>query len=423
MIEIACTQCGKRYKVKEEVQGKRVRCAACKVEFEAQPAVCLMELALMQPSLKLVEAIRTGSLSDLGFFLNHHFTMIQAPGVEGYSPLTCEVKLERKKFMSIVVFTSAERSGVFAGKNSGMLDEAGELSGFVMEGWQLVKHSPKDVGFLVDPESEHASLLAPADWEPLRKALVRFEREPQLKAAIPQPHPQAGAQSHLTDAASIVRNQSFAYLDYMGFQCARWLPAPDMSRQLRPTLEIAGRLAALAGVFAWGSAPPEAIPNRALSDYFKKSSLSKYLTKEEAAIVTTPRQQAMEKHQHQVGWLLENMWPLAWVLGFDSEPDIDGNQIDQDISMRIIMEFLDKVSISLDDLVRKSQVRTQHEVVAKEDLFYCAHNAVRCAQTGQSTVPAGFDPVANGGVIHERRRSLTWCLSPGVRWHDTDLST
>ena len=69
-----------------------------------------------------------------------------------------------------------------------------------------------------------------------------------------------------------VRNQTLAYLDYMGFQCARWLPAPDMSRRLRPINEIAGRLAALAGLFAWASAPKEVMPNSFIAEYFKKNS-------------------------------------------------------------------------------------------------------------------------------------------------------
>ena len=64
------------------------------------------------------------------------------------------------------------------------------------------------------------------------------------------------------------------------------------------------------------------------------------------------------------------------------------------------------------------------DIIALEDLFYCAHNAVRSAQTGEAgTVPSGFHPVNNGGVVHERRHGLTWLISAGVAWDDTDLST
>ncbi len=31
--------------------------------------------------------------------------------------------------------------------------------------------------------------------------------------------------------------------------------------------------------------------------------------------------------------------------------------------------------------------------------------------------------VGEGGVVHEHRHALTWVLSPGTLWEDTDLST
>jgi hypothetical protein len=66
----------------------------------------------------------------------------------------------------------------------------------------------------------------------------------------------------------------------------------------------------------------------------------------------------------------------------------------------------------------------ERKVQQLEDLFYCVHNAVRSAQLGHADrVPEGFHPVRDGGCIHERRHALTWTLSPGVDWDDTDLST
>jgi hypothetical protein len=48
---------------------------------------------------------------------------------------------------------------------------------------------------------------------------------------------------------------------------------------------------------------------------------------------------------------------------------------------------------------------------------------VRSAQLGGKTVPNNFDPIGNGGVIHERRHALTWMLSKGTTWDNTDVST
>ena len=48
---------------------------------------------------------------------------------------------------------------------------------------------------------------------------------------------------------------------------------------------------------------------------------------------------------------------------------------------------------------------------------------MRSAQLGSDTVPEGFHPVGDGGTVHERRHALTWILSAGVDWDETDLST
>jgi hypothetical protein len=59
-----------------------------------------------------------------------------------------------------------------------------------------------------------------------------------------------------------------------------------------------------------------------------------------------------------------------------------------------------------------------------EDLFYCAYSAVRSAvYGGAASVPERFDPMVNGLVIQERRHALTWMVSPGVAWQETDRST
>lgn len=117
------------------------------------------------------------------------------------------------------------------------------------------------------------------------------------------------------------------------------------------------------------------------------------------------------------------MWPLAWVLGFEAEPTIEAAQIDMAVGRAIIVNFLGGTNGSIDEFVRGAEVRSRREVVELEDRFYCAHNAVRSAQLGEETVPEDFDPVAHGGVVHERRHALTWCLSPGIDWDETDLNT
>jgi Domain of unknown function (DUF4272) len=118
------------------------------------------------------------------------------------------------------------------------------------------------------------------------------------------------------------------------------------------------------------------------------------------------------------------MWALAWVLGFHPPPDPVSGQVSDEISRAIVLDFLPGLDASVDDLLERARPRTQEQVVELEDVFYCAHNAVRSAQTGSTTaVPKDFHPVRDGGAIHERRHSLTWAISPGVKWEETDLST
>ena len=81
------------------------------------------------------------------------------------------------------------------------------------------------------------------------------------------------------------------------------------------------------------------------------------------------------------------------------------------------------VESTLDTMLAGTSPRSPDEVISMEYRFYCAHNAVVSARMGSDTVPEGFDAAVDGAAIEERRRSLTWCLSPDIEWDETDLST
>ena len=112
------------------------------------------------------------------------------------------------------------------------------------------------------------------------------------------------------------------------------------------------------------------------------------------------------------------------ILGFDPPPDPMSGQVPNEVSRAVVLDFLPGLDASVDDLLHAARPRAGEAVVELEDVFYCAHNAVRSAQTGSTTaVPRDFHPVRDGGAIHERRHALTWAISPGVAWEETDLST
>lgn len=228
-------------------------------------------------------------------------------------------------------------------------------------------------------------------------------------------------------AGEAIRKRSLAILTKGGFEAVGSLPTAGHRRgvagKLRSTREIAQRLMALNALFIWASAPEEAIGSREVMEYVKRNGLREHLTEKESAILSLPRTKALEQHAGSVGWRLENMWSLAWVLGFEMEPNPMLGQIPEEITRALVMEFLPGLDSSVEDLLKKTKPRALKEVQELEDVFYCSHNAVRSAQMGSKTVPAGFHPVNDGGAIHERRHALTWTLSPEIEWDDTDLST
>jgi Domain of unknown function (DUF4272) len=193
---------------------------------------------------------------------------------------------------------------------------------------------------------------------------------------------------------------------------------------LRPIAEIAARVLALDALCAWVMEDPTQTPNARIRAYAQRNRSTKWMTTAERAIFELPKGRARAAHVDTIGWRLENLWALAWVLGFSPAPAVDGKMIPGKIFRSLVLQFMPGLTATVDDLVAKSRPRAEKTVAALEDLFFLAHNAARSAQLGaRRAVPRGFDPIAGGGVIHERRQSLTWCLSPGVRWEDTDVST
>jgi hypothetical protein len=223
-------------------------------------------------------------------------------------------------------------------------------------------------------------------------------------------------------APTPLRARSLSILESKGFKVAGNLPWIKESEVVRPTVEIASRFIALDCLYDWVAATESSISTAELNELKAENQVVEWLTADENQILSLPRMEARDRHLSTIGWKLENMWPLAWVLGFAPEPDVDGGMIKPDVIQKL-WDFILDVDISVAKLCKRATVRSDAAIIELEDVFYCAHNAVRSAQGGRKTVPAHFDPIVDGGTVHERRHALTWCLSPEVCWDDTDLST
>lgn len=221
-----------------------------------------------------------------------------------------------------------------------------------------------------------------------------------------------------------IRKSNLEQLKRDGFRPAEWLPIERelVGKQLRAPVEVASRLMALDAVFTWVAFTEEGVPDIRVQGYIIRNNLFQWMTEEEQLIVQLSRKLAQEEYLNLVGWKLENMWPLAWVLGFEVTPTYEG-QIQDSVSNSMIYEFMPGLGADVREWVGNLQPRPLEQVLALEDLFYCAHNAVRSAQLGSATVPEGFHPMFDGGAVQERRHSLSWCVSPNATWHETDLST
>ena len=195
------------------------------------------------------------------------------------------------------------------------------------------------------------------------------------------------------------------------------------ARALQLERQIAGRLLALNALFLFVSAPEDIAKTDRIHAFVDRNSLLDHLTSDERVILSLPRDDANLTHSANIGWRLENMWALAWILGFNPAPPFFQGQIPNEITRQMIVEFLPDLDSTIYHFLENIHSRTAEEAGQQEDLYYCAHNAVRSAQMGEDSVPHSFHPIRDGGVVHERRHALTWSMSPSTPWNDTDLST
>ncbi|MEE3999448.1 DUF4272 domain-containing protein [Tenacibaculum sp. FZY0031] len=219
--------------------------------------------------------------------------------------------------------------------------------------------------------------------------------------------------------SSIVRSQSITICHDAGFQPASSLPTIRETK-LRPANEIAGRLHAIKALVLWLMVPTENLPDEKIINFINQNKLLDFMTEEEKEILNVSRNNI--ELRNSIGWKFENAWPLAWYFGYN-EPEISGQMMTGEQMQEILINHTCSLDSLISEWLPNQHTLEEEKLVEKEDLFYCLHNAVRSAQLGGNTVPDGFDPIGNGGVIHERRHSLTWMLSNGTEWEDTDLST
>lgn len=161
--------------------------------------------------------------------------------------------------------------------------------------------------------------------------------------------------------------------------------------ELRDPDEIAARFLALNLLFTWVVAGEDEVPAEEITTMLEEHGLNDFLTDDERASFDQSRDEAHDDGRETIGWKLENMWPLAWALGFEREPSTDGEMIDEATTQAMLFEFAARL------LAEAPRPRSAEEVARLADAF-------------QEAPP--------NDVIAERLHALVWCLSPETDWDE-----
>lgn len=219
----------------------------------------------------------------------------------------------------------------------------------------------------------------------------------------------------MAQVSESMRDRHLRALAKVDLRAADWLPLADArwaEPKLRSKEEIVRRMMAAYITTAWVCAPEEIVPKQEVKSYLAKNKLSAgCFSRQEAEWIQAPREHARE-HAPQAGWIMENIWSLAWLVGYQPTPNPSAEQVSDVVFDPIRRKLMNGTQCSFQELLAKAKLRRIESIIALEDFLYCAHNACRNKQQTMKV-----------GVVQERRMPLTWALSPNVSWDDTDAST
>jgi hypothetical protein len=108
------------------------------------------------------------------------------------------------------------------------------------------------------------------------------------------------------------------------------------------------------------------------------------------------------------------MWAFAW--GLNLVADLDFTEICDDGFVYTLPDI--KKSESSESWRHRAYLRSADELLAKCDLAYCLHWAIRQASLDRKLPPGGL----RDGIVVPRRRSLEWMLSVEY-WDHVSLDT
>lgn len=217
---------------------------------------------------------------------------------------------------------------------------------------------------------------------------------------------------NFADFSKRMREFHVEELNQRGLVVDDQLPAADSRGllKLRPPEEIVRRLMAAFATIAWVCAPDEMVSEEKIKSYVETNGLADSFSSQEAEWFSSPRADVRDFAQ-EASWVTESVWGLAWLLGQSPTVCACEQQVPDSILIPIRDQFLGGFERSLEELLSDASVQPPERIITLEDFLFCAQDGVKNMENEELV-----------RLVKERRQALTWALSPGVQWDETDLS-
>lgn len=175
----------------------------------------------------------------------------------------------------------------------------------------------------------------------------------------------------------------------------------------RSAQDVVDRVRALHGVLAaaYGQPPDEIL------ETLDERELMPWVSADEHAMLLEPGD---ERLRVQISWRTECLQSLGWALGIYDELPLEG------LTQAAPEDFAPIAPEADAGTPADVELRDERELMARLDVFYCAHWAVR--DHDLTGLPADFPEEIVDGAVWERRHALEWLLSD-TPWDDIELST
>ena len=164
---------------------------------------------------------------------------------------------------------------------------------------------------------------------------------------------------------------------------------------LRSKEEIIDRLIALTIVSAKALEAPPA----KLEDFIGRYNANELFTAKEQMFISNKVPDQIELIQYS--WKPECICVLLWSLNLIPTLDVPSNLCNTEFVFKTVL------SLSKQEILDKSTVKSMSEILDELDFIYRAHWTVREAQLKHMNIPLALNP----GVVYERHYTLNWLVN------------